>query len=195
MSDHSLGGNWCNRPAEIDLPDPWQILRAGASGVPSALILSPDTVGAYCHYWSGRTRLCLKSACEPCARGNVARWRGYVAALVGPNRATKLLELTPTCIPPLDRYLKEWSTLRGAVVTITRKGRVKNGQLELVFAEKPVSGANLPACPDVAAHVVRIWRTTHTPKPSDLAYDASTELRRSGFDVAYGNANGTELGS
>lgn len=195
MNSEPTHGNWCSRPSEIDLPNPWEIYRVSARGLPSALILSHDTLGAYCHYWGGRTRLCLKDNCEPCSKGNAARWRGYIAVLIGPNRSTRLLELTPPCIPPLDRYLKEWGTLRGAICSLTRKGRTPNGQLELSFAEKPVAGVNLPANPDVAAHVVRIWRATHTPRPSELALDATTELRASGFDVAYGHANGTELGS
>lgn len=181
MSNSIDSGNWAARPSEIDLPDPWQILRVAASGLPSALILSHDTCGAYCHYWGGRTRLCLKSACEPCSAGNVARWRGYVAALVGPSRMTKLLEFTPSCVPAINRYMAEWGTLRGAVVSLTRKGRAKNGQLECVFAEKPVSGANLPVDPDVVAHICRIWRTTHVAKPSELACDARTELRVNGY--------------
>lgn len=195
MDPERQDGNWCNRPAEIDLPNPWEILRVGARGLPTALVLSPDTMGAYCHYWGGRTRLCLKSGCEPCSKGNVARWRGYIAVLVGINRATRLLELTPPCIPPIDRYLKEWGTLRGSIITLTRKGRIDNGQLECVFAEKPVAGNGLPADPDVAAHVVRIWRATHTPKSSELALDATSSLRESGFDVAYREHIESELES
>jgi hypothetical protein len=195
MSELIVDGNWAQRPAAVDLPDAWKILRTPARGFTAALCLSEDTEGAYCHYWGGRTRLCLKRDCEPCACGNVARWRGYVAVLIGPSRMTRLLELTPSTIPAIERYLAEWKTLRGSIISCSRKGRKENGELELIFAEKPVSGANLPACPPVAVHVCRIWRTTHTAKPAELACDASTELRRSGFELAYDAERESGLGS
>lgn len=169
---------FCSRPNKEDLPSQWKIFRVPKTGLPTALVLSEDTEGAYVHYWKGRTRPCFQEGCEPCEQGNEARWRGYVAVLIGHTRMTRILELTVPCIPEVERYMAEWRTLRGAIITLSRKGKVSNGELECVFSEKPVSSVNLPDAPDLVPHLRRIWKCTHTPLPSELSTDARTTLRK-----------------
>jgi hypothetical protein len=177
MSD----ARWSGRPNPEDVPDQWKILRASATGLHNCLCLSDDAVGCYVHYWKGRTTACLETGCVPCLNGQVPRWRGYVAALIGPGRMTRILEVTACCVPAIDRYRAEWSTLRGALITLTRKGRKANGELECLFGEKPVASAGLPIAPELVPYLKRLWRTTHEAKPSELSLDATTTLRRAGF--------------
>lgn len=181
MEESNHPGNFCSRPASIDLPDQWKIMRCSKTGTPPCLILSEDTVGAYVHYYSGRTRLCLKRDCEPCHKGQAPRWRGYLAVIVHRTRATRLLELTPSVVPEIDRWCKQRGSLRGLIITLSRKGKVANGELECVLLEKPDTVGDLPACPDVSQHLVRIWRSTHAPRPSDIAVDGRTAAQQSGL--------------
>lgn len=172
---------WSNRPNPEDLPDQWKIHRASATGVQSALCLSDDVEGCYVHYWKGRTSPCFESDCVPCSNGQQPRWRGYAAVLIGPGRLTRILEFTACCVPSINRFRSEWGTLRGAVVTLTRKGRKANGELECVFGEKPVAGSNLPVAPELVPYLQRLWRATHAAKPSELSLDATTLLRGRGL--------------
>lgn len=177
MSD----ARWADRPNPEDLPDQWKIHRVPAGGLQSALVLSDDTSGCYVHYWKGRTTPCLDIGCVPCINGQTPRWRGYVACLIGPGRLTRILEVTACCVPAIVRYKNEWSTLRGSIISLTRKGRKANGELECVFGEKPVAGSHLPVAPELVPYLKRLWRTTHEAKPSELSLDASTVLRRAGL--------------
>ena len=172
---------WATRPNPEDLPDKWKIHRVSASGLQSALVLSTDTSGCYVHYWKGRTTPCLSDGCQPCESGQVPRWRGYMAVLIGPGRLTRILEVTACCIPAIDRYSTEWGTLRGSLISLTRKGRKANGELECIFGEKPVARAGLPIAPELVPYLKRIWRATHEPKSAELSLDASTVLRRAGL--------------
>lgn len=181
MSRHDQDGEWARRPRTEDLPDQWRIMRAGAGGHPASMILSEDTVGAYTHFWGGRTRLCLKNDCEPCSKGRVPRWRGYVAVVSSKSGKFGILELTPMCVPDIERFMKERPTLRGAIITLSRKGKKENGQLECVLEWSPGNGTNLPPCPDVLRHLRRIWRLTHEPLPTEHQLDARTVLRDAGF--------------
>lgn len=190
MVNRILPGAWTDRPAASDLPDAWKILRTGKNGTVPLYCLSPDTTGAYVHYWSGRTRLCLKSACEPCEKLNVPRWRGYLAVIVSTNRATRLLEVTPSCVLAIERQLTERGTLRGSVIQVSRKGKAANGELDLSFLPSGAYAGDLPADPDVRSHLCRIWRTTHVPLPSEIALDGRTECQSSGIIPASPSRNG-----
>lgn len=178
MSNDSSGSPFTHRPKPEDMPNQWKILRAEARGTPRVLCLSEDTIGAYVHYWKGRTSLCLKDCCEACDLGQAPRWRGYVACVVANVGTKRLLELTPPCVPVIERLLKERGTLRGVVLQIKRKGGKPNGELELVASEEPSRVGDLPSCPDVSQHLLRIWKATHAPLPSERASDASAATQR-----------------
>lgn len=175
------GGDWSRRPRPADMPNQWRIFRAKKNGFPPCLVLCDDTTGAYVHYWAGRTRLCLKSCCQACENGQAPRWRGYVAVFCGQTRKFGLLELTPACVPTIERYLESYGTLRGAVFTLSRKGRKDNGEIELVAERKADIAGDLPRSPDVIGHLLRIWRITHEPTKYESHLDATTVASRNGL--------------
>ena len=77
--------------------------------------------------------------------------------------------------------MKEYGTLRGAIITLSRKGNVKNGEVSAVLVHKPNLGNDYPPDVDVRRHLERIWRITHSPLRTEANTDARTELRRNGL--------------
>lgn len=167
-----------DRPNSDDLPEQWKILRAPKKGTPRCIILDADVCGCYVHYWSGRTRPCKKVGCEICDKGQVPRWRGYLAVLTPAPSEKRLLEITPSVIVAIDRWKKQEGTLRGSIIRLTRKGNVQNGELVVEIGKQAGFDVTLPPCPNVLDILGRIWRITHAPMASEAAADAEIFHRK-----------------
>jgi len=168
-----------NRPNSDDLPEIWKILRCPKRGTPQLAIVGADVLGCYVHYWSGRTRPCNKVSCDICERGQQPRWRGYLPVLTPSPSTPKILEVTPSIIGDIDRWLNQEGTLRGSVIQLNRKGNVQNGELSVKIGKPAGFDVNLPDPPDVYGILCRIWRITHDPRPSEAATDNAAALYRS----------------
>lgn len=177
MSDRKGSPRFTSRPSPDDLPEVWKILRATAHGTPDCLILSDDTTGAYVHYWGGRTQPCLYDCCHICFKGQQARWRGYLPVITAKVKQLRLLEITPSVVPPIDRWIKERSTLRGLVISLERKGRKPNGELVATIREAAGFAPDLPNGPNVGLVLARIWRLTHDPLASESRADGQRSAR------------------
>lgn len=176
-----------NRPNAGDLPSAWKILRASKKGTQTLLMVSDDCTGCYVHYWSGRTRPCWKNDCYPCACGQAPRWRGYIAVLTQSPSVGRLLEITPSVINDLDRWIQQEGTLRGSLITLKRRGNVPNGELVCEVAKPTGFAATLPPEPNVVQLLSRIWRLTHSPLRSEVETD--------GHPQVYGTRHGRTLGN
>lgn len=184
MSDRDTAtatATFLNRPRKADLPNQWKIMRAKSNGLPACMVISPDITGAYVHYWGGRTRPCQGESCDYCAGGQVPRWRGYLAAANGKTRCLGLLEVTPSCIPPIEAFIEEYGDLRGSIITLSRKGNVRNGELLCVVKHQAGLASSCPPDVDVRVHLQRIWRVTHSPMASEVTGDAYDACRESGM--------------
>ena len=185
MSDRISDHRFENRPRPEDLPEQWKILRASKKGTPRCVIVDEDVLGCYVHYWSGRTRPCKRENCEICEKGQQPRWRGYLSVITPAPSQPRLLEVTPSVIGDIDRWLKQEGSLRGSLIKLTRRGNVQNGELICEIGKQAGFDVSLPPCPDVPGILARIWRLTHSALPSEAATDRAAELytgRRS--DVA-----------
>jgi len=159
---------WTPRPNRADKQASIPLLRSKPGRTFAALCVSPEIVGAYTHFWKGRTALCTYPECEPCHAHRAARWYGYLHVWTPATNATALLEITPSCVTPLEEYLAQFGTLRGAKITIARANHKINSRVVLTAQASAYALDKLPATLDVRAHLRRIWETTAT-----LAADAA----------------------
>jgi hypothetical protein len=148
---------WTNRPDRGDHPTQLQLLRCRPSHPLLAIITADDVLGAYTHYWKGRTRICTHPTCDACDAHHAPRWYGYLAVVSTAMTAPTLVEITPSCIEAIESYLHEYRTLRGAQLTLKRANPKANSRLQATLEPSAYRDGKLPAAPDVRAQLERIW--------------------------------------
>jgi hypothetical protein len=159
--------HWQDRPATTDRPTMLEILRAKPAKSIGGIVLSHAIVGAYTHYWKGKTKICETPNCEPCNAAHKPRWYGYLAILSPTTHRQALLELTPACLDAIDRYLENHSTLRNATLYVQRAKPKINARIICEIRDRPEAAELLPQPADVKAHLARIWEI-------DLTHDETT---------------------
>ena len=129
----------------------------------SGIVLSPEIVGAYLHYWRGRTTPCAAPNCDACANNHAPRWYGYLEMWSPTTAARVLFEITPACVDAIADYVATHGTTRGAQLTLARATKKPNSRLTAEIKEGNYAADRLPTASDVAAHLTHIWETHHAP--------------------------------
>lgn len=150
-------GPWARRPLEGTRTRRWEIVRVKAGKEVRGIMLAGDLVGAYTHFWGGRTVACDGRACLPCSKNVELRWHGYLPLYSARSRETSIIEVTEACVEVIDRWFSAHRSLRGAMVTIGRPGVKANGMLRARLEEGPLPVEALPAPPDVKSILENMW--------------------------------------
>lgn len=148
---------WTNRPDRGEHPTQLQILRTPPGKAIGGIITTADALGAYTHYWRGRTTVCTHPLCEACDTHRTPRWYGYLAIISRATKTEALLEITPSCLPPIEAWLEEHGTLRGADISLQRANKKINSRLICSIRSSDYDGSKLPDAPNVKAQLERIW--------------------------------------
>lgn len=135
----------------------YALVRVPAAGRVGGICLSPDLLCRDVHYWRRRTTPCTKPDCDACLDGDRPYWRGWIFIWNHTTRGIKILELTKRAMVPLELWYTEHRTLRGALVVTTRGGKNDNGPLFSAVSPGPIDRALLPATPNLAALLERMW--------------------------------------
>lgn len=125
------------------------------------VLLSPDLVGVFVHYYNHRTRPCLgnKEACEGCDLRYDKRWKGFAAAWDKDKGRLCLVQVTQEAFLRTPAFHHNKGSLRGMVLRMTRAGASKNARVTATL--KPATWADgvLPPAFDVKAALERVWFT------------------------------------
>lgn len=164
---------WPSTPDREEPPSPIDLLRVQPGKPLTAIVTCQKQVGAYTHYWRGRTVKCTGRDDEPCRSGRVARWYGYLSVWSPKTNRYALFEITPACVSALTAYLNTYGTLRGAVAKLERRNYKANSTVILSLQPGPYADDKIPAAPDIQAHLERMWEirtqpSAETPAPSTL---------------------------
>lgn len=157
---------WTSRPDDRDSAPHHQIIRAKPGKTTQGVVLSLDLIGAYTHYWKGRTTPCNPPACPACDAGHKPRWYGYLALWNPATAAVAILEITTAAVPAIETYLARHGSLRYAQIMATRANRKPNSRLIVSFQAAPYSGPHGPEPPDLPAHLSHMWEATSKPAPN-----------------------------
>lgn len=148
---------WTDRPDRGDGSTQIAILRSRPAKTIGGIITSIDCVGAYTHYWKGRTCLCTHPNCDPCDASRAPRWYGYLAVVPPNGGQAAILEITPSCVPALDAYRESHGTLRGALIKVQRANAKINARVICTLTEGSFGGEKLPTAPNVKAQLCKMW--------------------------------------
>jgi hypothetical protein len=154
-------GDFQECPPDVDCPVGFDIVRAPSKGSFDCVCLSTMAIGKYTHWWHGRTQPCAGSECSKCIQGSPRRWHTWLGVYSERSQRTFVLEVPAGPAKTLADYRAKHGSLRGISLSLHRAVRIGFG--------KPRGSADLlPACPDVAALLERMW----TARPG---YDSAFE--------------------
>lgn len=177
MADQEFGAQaFSRRPSEARPARRWDIVRVKAGKAIMGVMLGHDVVGAYTHWWGGRTVPCNGPDCSPCSKNVELRWHGYLPLYSLKTRDTSIVEFTEACVEVIDRWFSEHRTLRGCVIEIHRPGAKANGELRAKVYDGPLAKAVLPESPQVEEILMRMWGQTALKKRKQAAAAAGESV-------------------
>jgi hypothetical protein len=134
-----------------------QIIRTPQAGKLVGIALNESILGCYTHYWGGRTVPCQTEHCEACNNGAPARWHAYFAAHCPNTTHIALLEITAAAAETLYLYTHTNGTLRGAQITLRRRGEKKNGQVIATAIPGGMQASHIPEAPSIIKILAQLW--------------------------------------
>lgn len=159
---------WTNRPDRDPTTLHLDILRARPGKAYSGVSMATDVVGAYTHYWRGRTVLCTTPNCDACHAQRKARWYGYIPLWEPDTDRRVLLEITAACLDAIDAYIASNDTLRGARVTVRRANNKINSKIIATLTHAGLTDGRIPTEPPTRQLLERMWEietNTHPATP------------------------------
>jgi len=153
---------WTARPDRTPRNTQIPILRAKPGRPLVGLITAHDLVGAYTHYWRGRTSICTAPTCEACDAHRAPRWYGFLAVVNPDSNNAAIFEITPSTLDSIETYITTYGTLRGATIRLTRANPKINARLICELKPGPNRGDQLPSAPNVQAQLCKMWEIEST---------------------------------
>lgn len=163
----------CLSLEDDDLPYiPTVTVGAGFKG--RAVVTCDVLYECFTHFIGGRTLPCLEPICHACLRERPKRYEAYVSLVWFSGRKHEIVRLTKGAVFQLKAGLLGRSTMRGSVLQIERKTERNNGRLTTRVEPEMLEIARLPAAPELALHLARVWRIDGMEVNNDTrAYIAS----------------------
>jgi hypothetical protein len=155
--DVASDGDFQEFPPDIECPVGFDIVRAPSKGTFDCVCLSSIAMGKYTHWWHGRTQPCEGVDCPKCLSGSPRRWHSWVAVYNERSGRVFLLEVPAGAAKCLGDFRSKSGTLRGVGIALKRANGKVNGPVRVGFAKPRTNNDLLPACPDVAALLERMW--------------------------------------
>lgn len=153
---------WPTEPNRESHPQTLELLRVQPGKPLIAIITCKINVGAYTHYWRGRTVQCTGPEDEPCQAGRIARWYGYLSVWAPKTSRQALFEITPPCVGAIKDHVRIYGTLRCAKATLARKTWKNNSTVTLTLEPGPFDSSKLPTEPDIQRQLEHMWEIKTT---------------------------------
>jgi len=135
----------------------FRLLRTPTRGKLELYITSPDLIGCWTHFWTGRTVPCTGPDCEACQAGSSSRWHGYVAAVDVKTSEPVVFETTANAAEQLASYRTKNATLRGCHCLASRTSPRPNARVRLLMKPLDLAHTNLPQPMNLQAALCHIW--------------------------------------
>lgn len=174
---------WDDSPELPQLRSKFKLVRVGRSEKIRTIVLSPQLVGVWTHYFRGRSCPHEEPTCPACDARNARRWYGYLACWNTATDTRFLLELTPQAAEILLDYQAKKKSLRGLEIFVRRTGDKPNSPCETIIPKEQQSHLALPGDFNVREALMIIWGLA-APDPADpnaaVATRVSAHWRKNG---------------
>lgn len=165
-----------DRPNEEQVGTRYQLVRTPANKRARFRVLSHKCVGVPTHFYRGRTQPHTIPTCEACDEGITSRWHGYIGVQGFATGEVFVLEITAHCEEALHHYTQKHGTLRGADLSVYRRGSKANSPVHAIIVPGIFDHTALPAPPDVEAFLRRIWYGGSTVAKPGKRYTDSDDV-------------------
>ena len=157
--------SWTNRPTRGEVTRGTKLIRAKPGKAIGGIGLNGDIVGAYTHFWQGRTRICDGQGCEACEANRAARWYGYIGIMHETSKEVAILELTAGTIGAIEEHIKRYGSLRGARISVKRGSQKINSKIIATIEQTTIQSNELPLGPFVEEILSRMWEVHKARAP------------------------------
>lgn len=164
----------------------YDIMSARAGEERRAIILSERVLRCNCHFCENQSKPCLNTpGCPWCQDRWPKREKGYLCGINLRTGRQVIIELTTGAWEGCPQLLKGEESLRGKVLSLTRRGSVRNSPVvaRIDTNHRPILGKDLPPAFDLRAALFTLWEVVDGSQPSRSAeevWDGSEP--RSGSD-------------
>jgi hypothetical protein len=161
--------NWSDRIPDAATKYGFDLRRTPPDRPLVAIIITPDLLGCFTHYWGGRTVPCeapsaeqiqegIPNNCPPCAENMPGRWHAYVACYDPRTQDTFIFETTAKGATALENYRDSFNTLRGCLFSASRPKRRKNAKVEIATKTADLTRITLPPAINIKRAMAIIWQ-------------------------------------
>lgn len=134
-----------------------ELLRCGPKSLGPIMVNSRE-FGGTCIYWlRGRSCPHGEETCEGCELKLKHVWYGWLSCWHAEKRTNVIVEVTERCAEAINQYIKDYGTIRGALITLSRKNGKFNGPMSIVVVPSGVNPVDIPEPCDVDRHMDDLW--------------------------------------
>lgn len=169
--------NWSDQ-----IPDPgtkygFDLRRTPSDAPLTAIVITPDLIGCFTHYWGGHTLPCEDATCPACAENMPSRWHAYLGCWDPRTHQTFLFECTAKAAIAFEQYRDSFGTLRGCLFNATRPKRRKNARVEIITKPADLSKLTLPPPIDIVRAMSVVWQLPATACRTPSAQHSTPTVR------------------
>jgi len=144
-----------------------ELRRLGPGQTIKGAVTSASYLACHCHYFTGRTLPCVDRDCPGCSIQRRRFRECYIALWTTTPGEHIILALNSSAELQLHDSHADVLDLRGTILTAQRIGPKANGRVRVTVADQKLHTSQLPAAPDLAAHLYYVWGLTNEQFGSD----------------------------
>lgn len=179
-------------PNEIPKQQSAQLVRTPPTGRLKAIITSPKIIACPTHYHARRTTPCGGPGnCPLCESGLKWRLHGYLSILNTDNLAHQILEVPARTYDALAQWYRNFNTVRGLYIELSRPTQRPNGQIQLIVRRPQTIPESLPDPLPVQWLLCKIWGvpTSDEPPPPEPQKTPARHRTEKPIDTAKTSGN------
>lgn len=186
MDSRDSGWMYSNRPHEDESKFGIPIIKVKAGVVTAGVMVAPDVIGVYTHYWSGYTTPCMAENCFPCEKLSPRLWHGYFPIYSPSKRGRGIVEVPASAAKFFDEQLQRYGTCEGYHVALTRVGNNDAGRVHVAFTRKAEEIIDLPPFPNTREYLHKLWRISTSGGRGQTTNRGKKRFKEGGNNDAFG---------
>lgn len=168
------------------------LVRCGPKSLGPYLVTSREFGGTQVFWLRGRSCPHSDQQCEGCELKLRHNWYGWLSCWNAEKRCNIIVEVTDRCAEAINQYITDYGSIRGAMLTLSRKNGKFNGPLSITLVPSALKPADIPEPCDVQQHLDDLWDAPSESEKGKLKSPRNyaepkevTELRAASRTKAY----------
>ena len=171
--------DWSETPSKKESRIRYDLIRCPKTSTGPWLITSEKHIGCQLYWMTGRSNPHLADqdngphlpptvVCPGCAADRAHRWNGWLCVYDERKLQHCILEITPYCLGPINEYILNVGTLRGARIRLFRPNGKFNGAINAEIMRSELTLPQIPQPFDLQAEMLALWEAPGKEKKVKL---------------------------